>query len=118
MAPPDLVEFWLLTESVRLFEDQQYSQWGLVIQSPEDAVSLTQQSRDDNPGLVRTDLVIGEFLGDSDLLAVRCNPDVADYGCVIIASAIDPRADWEIAAKSLHEFLDRFINSGGEKYWE
>jgi hypothetical protein len=117
-CPPDVLEFWRIASTARLFEDHQYGQWGLIIMTPENAHSLTIRSRADYPALTETDLVIGEFLADSDLLAVCCDKSIDDYGKVVIVSAIDPREDWCVAAESFGEFLTRYADSRGEKYWE
>lgn len=117
-CPPDLIKFWQATNSARLFEDQQYGQWGLIIMAPEDAKSLTRRSKADNPALNDEDFIIGEFIGDSDLLLIRCDESSDDFGSVVIVSAIDPRDDWEVVAKSFGEFLVKYADNKGEKYWE
>ena len=63
------------------------------------------------------DLIIGEFLGDSDLLVVRCSPNSTDFGQIIIALPIGHREDWYYLTYSLPEFLQKFIASQGEKFW-
>ena len=117
-CPPDLAEFWSRFRTVNLFEDQEYGQWGLVIFSPEQAVESTGRFRDMRArDFVEGDLVIGEFLGDQDLLVIRCDQESEDYGRVLVALPIDPRVDWYEAADTFAELLDQFARSGGEKYW-
>jgi hypothetical protein len=65
------------------------------------------------PGdLYLDDTIVGEFLGDTDLLVV----DRA--GRVMVASALDPRGEWPVAAKTIASFLEAFLDHEGEKFWE
>lgn len=73
-----------------------------------------QRSRDDVPG----DLVIGKFLGDSDLLVVRCAPDSPDFGHVMVALPIDLRKDWYRVAGNLERFFQEDERSERAKFWE
>ena len=87
--------------------------------SPEDAKEMTadfklRRSGDYVPG----DLVIGTFLGDSDLLVVRCDPDSPDFGHVMVALPLDPRRDWYRVAGNLETFLQEYERSEGAKFWE
>jgi hypothetical protein len=61
--------------------------------------------------------VIGKFLGDSDLLVIRCSQSEEDFGNVLVALPLDPRPDWDHVAESLADFLDEYAKTGGEKYW-
>ncbi|MCY7334181.1 MAG: SMI1/KNR4 family protein, partial [Pseudanabaena sp. CAN_BIN31] len=90
----------------------------LIIWSPQEVLEKQQTLRRNSNEFESEDLIIGEFLGDSDLLIVRCNPNTTDFGQIIIALPIDHRADWYYLAYSLPEFLQRFITSQGEKFWE
>lgn len=116
--PSDLRDFWAAARTARLFEDRTYGQWGLVLLSPTRALGRTvgycaNRRRDFAAG----DLVVGEFLGDSDLLVIRCDPTMEDFGAVLIASPLDGRPDWPHLASSLGEFLDRYVRSVGDKFW-
>jgi hypothetical protein len=62
--------------------------------------------------------VIGEFLGDSERLVVSCSTAAADSGRVYVALPLDPRKEWESPASSLAEFLARYLDAQGEKYWD
>jgi hypothetical protein len=73
-----------------------------------------QRARDHAAG----DLVVGRFLGDSDLLVVRCAPHAADYGRVVVALPLDPRGEWYEAAGSLEKFFERYEQAHGAKFWE
>jgi len=116
--PGDLVEFWRITSRARLFEDQRYGQWGLSILDPATAVAATQRFRERRfHDFLAGDLVLGRFIGDSDLLIVRCDPSSSDFGHVLVATPIDPRAQWSRIAKTFAGFLDNYIQACSEKYW-
>jgi SMI1 / KNR4 family (SUKH-1) len=118
-CPPGLREFWEAALSARLFEDRTYGQWGLEILDPVEAAEATAELQSARPGeFVRGDLVIGRFLGDSDLVLVRCDPTSHDYGRVTVCTPIDPRPSWDVVADSFEAFFDRYVLSGGDKFWE
>ncbi|MFN7770890.1 MAG: hypothetical protein ACK5UC_27135 [Planctomycetaceae bacterium] len=117
-CPDDLAEFWGITRSARLFEDMTFGQWGLAILDPHAAVAATEKfrtrrSRDFMVG----DLVLGRLIGDSDRLIIRCDPVSADFGHILVATPLDSRAHWHGAAVSFTAFLEKYIKTGGEKYW-
>lgn len=117
--PLALTYLWDKTSSLHLFEDVIYGQWGLIVWPPNQVIieqekRIAQRKEDFQPG----DLIIGEFLGDSDLLVVRGDETSPDFGNVIIALALDSREEWYIAANSLESFLSQFIAAKGDKFWE
>jgi hypothetical protein len=61
--------------------------------------------------------VIGKFLGDSDLLIVRCDAAAKDFEAVLIALPLDPRCDWYAVGTSFAAFLDEYVEKGGQKFW-
>ena len=97
--------FWTISRTARLFEDRQYGQWGLEILSPMNAAGYTQQQYTNRSSQFREgDLVVGRFLGDSDLLVVRCDQDADDFKRVLIALPIDPRSEWYVASETFGDF--------------
>lgn len=117
-CPTDLRQFWQLSRSAKLFEDITSGQWGLEIQSPEESVQATKAFQSNRPkDTARGDLIVGRFIGDSDLLLVRTDPEATDFGTVIVAGPIDPRADWDTIAGSFGEFLNRYVETRGDMYW-
>lgn len=117
--PLTIINLWNQTSGLRLFEDITYGQWGLILWSPNQVISeqekrIAQRKSDFRPG----DLIIGEFLGDSDLLVLRCDATSPDFGNVIIALPLDSREEWDIAANSLESFLNQLIAANGDKFWE
>lgn len=115
----DLIQFWHLCAKAKLFKDVKFSQWGLVLYSPGEALSSTENFRlHRNRDCSFGDLIVGEFLGDSDLLLLRCDPDESDYGSVRVVNAIDPRSEWDSVSSSLSAFLGEFAIKQGCKFWE
>ncbi|NUQ79952.1 MAG: SMI1/KNR4 family protein [Polyangiaceae bacterium] len=117
--PRDLAEFWRVCESARLFEDTSFGQWGLEILGPSESLLLTEvykQTRSHD--FVKGDLIIGKFIGDSELLLIRCDLEAADFGSLLIVAPLDLRSDWIIVAISFREFLTRYVAAQGDKYWE
>lgn len=117
--PLTIINLWNKTSGLRLFEDITYGQWGLILWSPNQVITeqekrITQRKSDFRPG----DLIIGELLGDADLLILRCDETSPDFGNIIIALPLDSREEWDIAANSLFSFLNQFLAANGEKFWE
>ena len=117
--PKSLKQLWDKTSELRLFEDMAYGQWGLVVWSPNQVIQEQEKRKAQRQKDFRTsDLIIGEFLGDSELLLIRCDEGEPDFGNVMIALPLDRREEWYIAADSLEEFLSKWIATRGEKFWE
>jgi hypothetical protein len=117
--PPELRELWDSTSCLGMFLDVTYGQSGLVVWSPDQALVRHRRYSERRPDDFRSgDLIIGEFLGDSDLLIVRCDPRSEDFGSVMIALPLDERSDWEIPARSLSKFFRNLLDTEGRKYWE
>jgi hypothetical protein len=117
--PSALHQLWDKTSGLRLFEDTIYGQWGLVVWSPNQIIEEQEKKVPQRPfDFLSSDLIIGEFLGDSELLVLRCNEQTPDFGEVMIALPLDEREQWYKAASCLEEFLSNFIAARGEKFWE
>jgi hypothetical protein len=117
-CPDDLAMFWGLARSARLFEDEQYGQWGLEVLDPQQACSATTACRAQRKkDFIDGDLVIGKFLGDSDLLLIRCDPSTTDFGSVLVAPPLDPRLDWYQVSHSFAVFLEKYVATSGDKFW-
>jgi hypothetical protein len=115
--PEELLQAWSVSRQSRLFEDVDYGQWGLKLLSPEVAAQRTAKEQSKRPEDYRSDdVVIGEFLGDLELLVYA--PSEANRGHVLIALPLDERADWYAAGIDLAEFLVRFRTAFGDKFWE
>jgi hypothetical protein len=117
--PRDVSEFWQITRNAALFKDQQFGQWGMEILDPDRALRETSKQTSLRPkDFVDSDLVLARFYGDSDLVVIFCDQGNTDFGSVAIASPLDNRSEWTIAATSLGEFLNRLMLAQGDKYWE
>jgi len=117
--PSDIKEFFRNTDGATLFKDEEFGQWGLDILNLNESfrkteVYLSERNRDSLNG----DFIIGEFIGDSDLLLLRCDPSNDDFGMVVVVSAIEPRVEWDIVAKTFENFLSEYYKYQGDKYWE
>ncbi|EAQ79166.1 SMI1/KNR4 family protein [Blastopirellula marina] len=114
----DIARFWMHARNAHLFHDQTYGQWGLEILDPLRVANTTAQFYERRKrDFVSGDIIVGKFFGDSDVLVIRNNPEIDDFGYVYVALPIDPRSEWHLAAKSFEEFLNLFVKSGGDKYW-
>jgi hypothetical protein len=117
-VPDEVKEFWLYAECARLFEDLEYGQWGIEILCPRDAINESKLQLLERPEDFKdSDLVLGRFLGDSDLLIVTCSSD-NDYGSTLVAKPLDKRKDWPCLARSLSRFFVEYMNYQGDKFWE
>jgi hypothetical protein len=117
-CPVHLKRFWQIAQWARLFEDVTYGQWGLRILTPSEASEETCKlfgSR--RKHCVAGDLVVGKFLGDSELVLVRCDHKAADFGKVLIVGPIDPRKEWFIVGDSFEDFLGKYLEARGEMFW-
>lgn len=115
--PPDLKTLWLTSRSARLFEDVEYGQWGLDLLDPKRSAARTEtEKRLRSPEYRATDLIIGEFLGDQELLTFA--PAETGDRKLLIALPLDPRSEWFGAGASLDEFLQKYLAAGGDKFWE
>lgn len=117
--PGSIKELWSGAHSIRLFEDVTYGQWGLSVLSPDDAIVSTQlqtasRKSESRPG----DLVVGTFIGDSDVLLLRCDEKAEDYGTIVVSLPIYSRSDWPVVGRSLEQFLLDYIACSGEKFWD
>lgn len=116
--PEDLVGTWRACRAARMFEDIDYGQWGLRLLSPRESADRTATERRFRPDEFRPDdIVLGEFLGDQELLVRSCSTGEVDDG-VLVALPLDGRADWYRVGRDLTDFLERYLASVGEKYWE
>jgi hypothetical protein len=118
-VPEDLKEFWSISVSAELFKDSEFSQWGLHILSPEESLRTTNEEKEmRSEEFEENDLVIGKFIGDTDLLVLSSDKGNNQYDTVRVALPIDPRKDWYIVASGFTEFLEKYIDKQGDKYWE
>lgn len=114
--PSDLLAFWEISRSALLFEDTQFGQWGLRILSPERCSAMTSEQLEfyDHGDYRPGDIVVGEFLGDLELLVLNTAPNSQD---LLIRAELDPREQWESPASSLGEFLEKFLATPSRKFW-
>lgn len=110
---------WRLVSEACLFCDTTYGQWGLRILPFERAIARTEGVRRKRSlSELEQITIVGEFLGDSDLLGIVVSSDPAVDGQVVVVGAIDGPRDWARPAASLGEFLQEFRRTQGSKFWE
>jgi len=115
--PAEVSDLWSICRGARLFEDVVYGQWGLVILNPLASALRTTKEREARPADFRIDdIVIGEFLGDLELLIVA--PSEEGNRRIMVVLPLDGRSEWFAAASSLPEFFYALLESGGSKFWE
>lgn len=115
----DLQDFWRISMGADLFKDEKYGQWGLKILSPSEVIVASDTERRESPGdLNESDFVIGEFYGDSDLLIIDSHRAEQGEYPVLVKLPIDARNEWPLVAESFSDFLERYVASQGDKYWE
>ena len=117
--PVDLRDFWSEYFSASLFEDITYGQWGLKLLDYESSNQLTRRENRERPSeALRGDRVFGKFIGDSQLLVIRCDAAKPDFGSILVSWPSSPREEWYHVGSSLAEFLVAYTASEGEKFWE
>lgn len=116
-APEEVIQLWRASREMWLFEDAEYGQWGLHLMAPQACLDRTSRERADRPAeFDNGDLVVGEFLGDSEVLV--CAAAESSDRRWLVALPMDPRSDWYPAGDSLAAVLEQLVRSDGDKYWE
>lgn len=111
--PAGVASLWASYKSGTLFRDVDRGQWGLRLLDSHEAAKRSAAERATRPtDFLESDIVLGEFLGDNDLLVVETT------GAVLVALPLDSRANWPRPAENLPEFLERYVRNVGDKYWE
>jgi hypothetical protein len=114
-----LLEFWQESETAELFKDMTYGQWGLRILTPKTSHDRTQTELIERRSeMLATDLVFAEFLGDSDLLLMDLSVGRRAKKPIYAMLPLDRRDDWPKVANSFEEFLEKYLDANGEKFWE
>jgi hypothetical protein len=114
----DLDWLWRHVSEMRLFEDVTYGQWGFVLFSERESAARTLRESRERPGEYWTgDRIVGEFLGDSELLGVRADQGARDCGAVFVAEPLYDRSRWPVVSPSLADFLRAWSDAEGAKFW-
>jgi len=118
-AGPDLQAFWNVSNGADLFKDDAYGQWGLRIVRPCEVDRITSRERElQSSDMLETDLVIGEFYGDSELLIVDTSGAAEGKFPVFVKLPMDERSEWPKVGDSFRDFLENYVSAQGEKFWE
>jgi hypothetical protein len=114
--PQELLALFSISNGLILFKDVEYGQWGLKIYPYPTLLNANEQIKSWRTDLNKNDLIIGEFYGDSDLIILSLED--YNFGQVIICTPLDERKDWYFLKMNFEEFLEKYIDSEGEKFWE
>ncbi len=111
-APASLRQLWAAARELEVHRDVDFGQWGFLLHDPE--WSSRERARwnqlyPEKP--LSEEWVVGEFLGDCELLVVL--PD----GGVVVAQPMERKESWPRVADSLADFLARFFADPDRKYW-
>lgn len=119
-VPPAIATLWDCCGGLRLYEDNLWCPGGLIVLSPLEALEQHFEYLGGYRGedAIRGDFAFGRFRENLELLLIRCDKAAADYGSILVVAEMEPRPDWDKAADSLEEFLTRYMDARGEKYWE
>ncbi|OBB10244.1 hypothetical protein A5761_27985 [Mycolicibacterium setense] len=111
-ATGQLREFWRRTSGGLLLVDEQFGICGLTLHDPTQAKQRSRERADDGYEVNSdSDWVLGEFVGDTDMLII----DADD--AVLISAGSYPRSDW-YRFESLPDVLSKYVETTAEKYWE
>lgn len=110
-AVGELREFWRRTSGGLLLVDERFGICGLRLHDPVLAKQTAQERASYGYPLFESDLVLGEFVGDTDMLIIDAQ------GKVVISAGSYPRDNWYIF-DSLADVLRRYVDAEAEKYWE
>lgn len=117
--PDDIKELWGAFSIVKLFEEVPDMQWGLALLDYKASEKYTPQWFRLRPqDFLFGDRVIGRFIGDNDVLLVRCDPSKSDFGSIIAGMDEGLRNEWHLLADSLSSFIEKYATYEGRKYWE
>ncbi|AIY46967.1 hypothetical protein [Mycolicibacterium fortuitum] len=110
-ATRQLREFWRRTSEGLLLVDEKFGICGLTLRNPTGAKQRSRDRADDGYEVSDSDWVLGEFVGDTDMLII----DADD--AVLISAGSYPRRDW-YRFESLTDVLSKYVETTAEKYWE
>lgn len=116
--PQSFVDFYTLANGAFLFEDVIYGQWGLQLLDVFLILQATNHFMQGNKDYVQGDLIIAQFLGDSDLLLLRTDPTKNDYGSMMIVMPLESRNNWNTIELNFYDFIKEYVNNLGQKFWE
>ena len=107
---PQAAGLWSECREALLFNDTEYGQWGLKILSPGRSAEVTaSEAAERTSDFQLYDVVLGEFLGDQDLLVLA--PSEEGDRRVLVALPLDPRNEWYGVGASLSVFFERYLEA-------
>lgn len=111
-ATGQLRELWRRTSGGLLLVDEEFGICGLTLHDPTQAKQRSRERAEDGYEVdPDSDWVLGEFVGDTDMLVVD------ERDAVLVSAGSYPRGEW-YRFNSLAELLRSYVESHAEKYWE
>jgi len=114
----EAIELWSVCNKARLFLDIDYGQWGLDLLGPGESAKKTRKILPLFPptSFHLGDVIVGEFMGDTDLLLVA--PSEAAHRRILVADTIAPRGEWAGVGENFAAFFESYFEARGEKFWD
>jgi hypothetical protein len=118
-VPLDLVSLWDCAGRIELDVQCPIGHWGTVIWDPDQTAfeNSHRERRIAKRPLQKGDLLIGECLGDGDVILVRADQKRDDFGGVVVLGE-DPRTETDVVADSILQFVEYCLGSPAKKFWE
>jgi hypothetical protein len=110
-VPLQARELWQRTSGGVLMRDLQFGICGLTLHDPDEAKKVSGDRAQVGYDVTESDWVVGEFIGDTDMLIIDENNKV------LISTGSYSRESWYVFT-SLENVLKRYVESYAEKYWE
>lgn len=116
-VPGELRQLWLASGAARLFKDVEYGQWGLELLSPAASAARSAAQRTSYFGrdLRPSDIIIGAFIGDQEVLVFA--PSEPTLRRILVAIPLYDRDEWYAPEPTIYGFLTRYRDARGEQYW-
>jgi hypothetical protein len=114
--PPEFIDFLSNSNGAELFKDSEFGQWGLKIFSLDELKLQNDEIKVWRDDLSESDLIIGYFLGDSDLVVLSLSKE--DFGDITICTPMELKEDWHHLNMNFEEFLQKYSKGDGDKFWE
>ena len=110
-VPLQARELWRRTSGGVLMRDLSFGVCGLTLYDPGEAKKQTADRAECGYDVTAADWVVGDFIGDTDMLIIDEN------STVLISTGSYARKHWYVFT-SLEDVLKTYIEVEADKYWE
>lgn len=116
-APVEAIELWSVCNTAHFFLDIDFGQWGLRLLGPWGSAAKTRRlAAEQYPRFRPDDVIVGEFIGDGDLLLVA--PSETAHQRILVADEIVSREEWAGVGEDFATFFETYFEARGEKFWD